>query len=154
VTEGPAAGLGRVAIVGAGQVGTMIGLSLRGAASEIALADRRAGALRDSLARGAGDREVPMEEVSAADVVVLAVPVPEIVRLVGDIAPGMRAGAFLIDTGSAKRTVVEAMRTHARPEVHAIGGHPLAGTEGSGPDAAAPERKGGSSPRRWARDRW
>jgi prephenate dehydrogenase len=135
VTEG----LGRIAIIGAGQVGTMLGLALREAATEIALSDRRAGAVRKSLARGAGDGEVSVEEAAGADAVVLAVPVPEIVRLVGEIGPSMRDGALLIDTGSAKRVVVDAMREQVPPGVRAIGGHPLAGNEGSGPEAAATE---------------
>ena len=140
-----AAGLGRVAIVGAGQVGTMLGLALRGVAQEVVLADRRGGALRQSLERGAGDRDVSVEEAVDAEHVVLAVPVPEIVRLVEELGPQVRKGALLIDTGSAKRTVVEAMRAHVPPEVHAIGGHPLAGSERSGPEAAAPELLRGAS---------
>ena len=131
--------LGRVAIVGTGQVGTMLGLALRDVAREVVLADRRRGAVTESLARGAGDRAVSVEEACEADDVVLAVPVPEIVRLVEELGPKLRAGSFLIDTGSAKGAVVEAMRAHVPPEVHAIGGHPLAGSERAGPEAAAPE---------------
>ncbi|MGH3117361.1 MAG: prephenate dehydrogenase [Gaiellales bacterium] len=139
MTDAAAAGLGRVAIVGTGQVGTMLGLALRDVADEVVLADRRSGAVRDSLARGAGERDVSVDEAFEADSVVLAVPVPEIVRLVEELGPKVKSGALLIDTGSAKRTVVEAMRAHVPAEVHAIGGHPLAGSERSGPEAALPE---------------
>lgn len=138
---GPAApaGLGRVAIVGAGQIGTMLGLALRSPATEVVLADRRRGAVTESLALGAGDRVVSVEEAADADEVVLAVPVPEIVRLVEELGPKLRGGSLLIDTGSAKRVVVDAMRVHVSPEVHAIGGHPMAGTERAGADGARPE---------------
>ena len=136
----------RVAIVGAGQVGTMIGLALRGGSTgDVTLSDRRAGAVRESLARGAGDREVSIEEAGSASVVVLAVPVPEIVRLVEEIAPRMKAGALLIDTGSAKRVVVEAMSRHVPNEVHAMGGHPMAGTERGGPEGAMPDALDGAA---------
>lgn len=135
----PTAGLGRVAIVGAGQVGTMLGLALRAAADEVVLSDRRAGAVRQSLARGAGEREVSVEETADADAVLLAVPVPEIVRVVEELGPKVKAGALILDTGSAKRAVVEAMRAHVPVEVHAVGGHPLAGSERSGPGGALPE---------------
>ena len=128
--------LGRVAIVGAGQIGTMLGLALRGLAEEVVLSDRRRGAVTESLARGAGDRVVPIEEVGEADVVVLAVPVPEIVRLVESLGRALRPGSLLIDTGSAKRTVVDAMRAHVPPQVRAIGGHPMAGTDRPGPSGA------------------
>jgi prephenate dehydrogenase len=131
--------LGRVAIVGTGQVGTMLGLALREVATEVVLADRRRGAVAESLARGAGDRAVQVEEAVDADDVVIAVPVPEIVRLVEELGPKLRPGSFLIDTGSAKGVVVEAMRAHVPPEVHAIGGHPLAGSERPGAEAAVPE---------------
>jgi prephenate dehydrogenase len=117
----------------------MLGLALRGAATERLLADRRAGAVRQSLDRGAGDTEVSVDGVVGADVIVLAVPVPEIVRLVAELGPTLRAGSLLIDTGSAKRTVVEAMRTHVPAEAHAIGGHPLAGSERRGPEGADPD---------------
>jgi prephenate dehydrogenase len=139
VTHPAPARLGRVAIVGAGQIGTMLGLALRGAAQEVVLADRRRGALTESLARGAGDRIVSVEEAFEADDVVLAVPVPEIVRLIEELGPRARPGSLLIDTGSAKRVVVEAMRTHVPAGVLAVGGHPMAGTDHSGAEAAVPE---------------
>ena len=137
--------LGRVAIIGAGQVGTMIGLALRGLAEEVVLADRRRGVVTESLARGAGDRVVPIEEVNEADEVVLAVPVPEIVRLVKSLGRSLRPGSLLIDTGSAKGVVVEAMRAHVPAQVRAIGGHPMAGTERPGPGGARAELIRGSA---------
>jgi prephenate dehydrogenase len=128
--------LGRVAIVGAGQVGTMLGMALRGLAEEVVLADRRRGAVTESLARGAGDRVVAIDEVIDADQVILAVPVPEIVRLVKSLGKQLRPGSMLIDTGSAKRVVVEAMRAHVPAQVRAIGGHPMAGTDRAGAEGA------------------
>lgn len=127
---------GTVAIVGAGQVGTMLGLALSAAGSEPALYDRDPEVARRSLARGAGGRvAVSLEEALASDTVVLALPVSAIVATIRSQAAAFRAGGLVIDTGSAKRQVVEAMRR--LPEsVHAIGGHPLAGTERSGPEGA------------------
>jgi prephenate dehydrogenase len=141
VTEG----LGRVAIVGAGQVGTMLGLALRAAGVEVSLSDRRSAAVRESLARGAGTSEVTLAEAIEADSIVLAVPVPEIVRLLAEIGPRLGAGRFLVDTGSAKRAVIEAMREHVPQEVHAIGGHPLAGSERGGAEGAAPDKLEGAA---------
>ena len=129
----------RVAIVGAGQVGTMLGLALHGTKADVVLADRRGGAVKESLARGAGGGEVPVDEAFGAGTVVLAVPVPEIVRLIEELGSKVSPGSLLLDTGSAKRAVVEAMRAHVPPEAHAVGGHPLAGTERGGPEGAAPE---------------
>ena len=138
-------GLGRVAIVGAGQVGTMLGMALRAAGIEVSLTDRRAAAVRDSMARGAGNSETTLEAAIESDSIVLAIPVPEIVRLLAEIGPRLGAGRFLVDTGSAKRAVVEAMREHVPQEVHAIGGHPLAGGERGGAEGAAPDKLEGAA---------
>ncbi|MGH2710703.1 MAG: prephenate dehydrogenase [Actinomycetota bacterium] len=131
--------LGRVAIVGAGQVGTMLGVALRAAGTEVVLSDRRPGAVRESIARGGGDGEVSLDEACNADSIVLAVPVPEIVRLIPEIGPKLSPGSFVVDTGSAKRVVVDAMRENFSTEVHAIGGHPLAGSERRGAEGASPD---------------
>ena len=129
---------GSVAIVGAGQVGTMLGLALRaaGASREITIFDRDADVAARSVARGAAHRVAHRLELGA-DVVILALPVSAIVRLLDQSGVEVRPGALLIDTGSAKARIVGAMR--ALPTgVHAIGGHPLAGTERAGPDGADP----------------
>lgn len=138
-------GVGSVAIVGTGQVGTMVGLALRASpggrrAADVALLDRDPSALEAGLRLGAGDRA--LTDVAAAlqaDTLVLALPVPEIVRFLREHGASMRPGSLVLDTGSAKGVVVSAMRECLPPGVHAIGGHPMAGTEGTGPAAARPE---------------
>jgi prephenate dehydrogenase len=137
--------IGRVGIVGAGQVGTMLGLALRGRAEAIALADREPSATRASLARGAGDRAASLEEALSADIVVLAVPVPEIVRLLRERGDEFAPGTLVLDTGSAKRSVVEAMRRSVADTVHAVGGHPMTGTERPGPEGADRDRLVGAT---------
>ncbi|HEV3475285.1 MAG TPA: prephenate dehydrogenase/arogenate dehydrogenase family protein [Actinomycetota bacterium] len=129
--------LGRVGIVGAGQVGTMLGLSLRGAA-EVLLTDRDDEAARASAEMGAG-QVAGIDDVLAADAVVLAMPVDEIIRFVEERGSKLRHGSLVVDTGSVKRPVVEAMRRGVPEGVHAVGGHPMAGTEQPGPAGARPE---------------
>ncbi len=131
--------LGSVAIIGAGQTGTALGLALArsGVVREIALFDRDPATSRRSHALGAGHRAVAsIEEALRSDTVILAVPVSAIVTLVDAHAGALRPGALLLDTGSTKGVVVEAMRRSVAPSVHAIGGHPIAGTERSGPEGA------------------
>lgn len=127
---------GTISIVGAGQVGTMLGLALRAAGSAPLLFDRDTHVAQRSLARGAGARvAASLEDALACETVVLALPVSAIVATVRSHGDAFRAGGLVIDTGSAKTHVVEAMRR--LPEgVHAIGGHPLAGTERAGPEGA------------------
>jgi len=137
--------LGRVAIVGAGQVGTMLGLALREAGADVTLTDRDPRAAAASLARGAGHRTVDQAEAPEADTVVLAIPVPEILEFLERSALALRPGTLLLDTGSVKAPVVEAMHRHVPAGVAAVGGHPLAGTERPGPEGADPGRLRGAT---------
>jgi prephenate dehydrogenase len=106
--------------------------------------DRTPSAAEESLVRGAGDRALAsLDEALEADTVVMAVPVPEIVRMLEEVGPRLRPGSFVIDTGSAKAGVAAAMRRLSR-EVRAIGGHPIAGTERRGPEGADPDRLRGA----------
>lgn len=136
--------LDSVAIVGAGQVGTMIGMALREVgedhgAAEVALFDRNRNTAAASLARGAGDRLLETAaEALAADVIILALPVPDILGYLAEYGGRARPGSLFLDTGSAKALVVQAMRNCLAPGVHAVGGHPMVGTEGAGPAAARP----------------
>jgi len=133
--------LGSVAIIGAGQTGTALGLALArsDAVSEVALFDRDAATARRSMALGAGHGTAArIEDVLTADAVILAVPVSAIVALIDSHGGSLRPGTLLLDTGSTKSVVVEAMRRSVDPSVHAIGGHPIAGTERPGPDGADP----------------
>lgn len=142
---------GRVAVVGAGQVGTMLGLALRAAGSssgisEVVLSDRNPVQVQRSLERGAGHRIAHgIEDILAADTVILALPVPEIVAWVGLYGGRLAPGTLLLDTGSTKGPVVAAIRRRVGATVHAVGGHPLAGTEHPGPDGAIPEMLEGAA---------
>jgi len=134
---------GRVAIVGAGQVWTALGMALTGAGlgagvEEIALFDRDQTAVEASLERGAAQRvAADAEDVLSADTIVLAVPVDEIVRWLDQFGPAVGRASLVIDTGSAKAGVVNSMR--GLPEgTHALGGHPIAGTERPGAAGADP----------------
>ena len=136
---------GTVAIVGAGQAGTMLGLALRasGGAREITVFDRDPGTARRSLARGAAHRVTQQLDLGA-DVVVLALPVSAIVDVLARHAAELRPGSLVIDTGTAKARVVAAMR-ELPGGIHAIGGHPLAGTERRGPEGADPAALSGAA---------
>ena len=134
---------GRVAIVGAGQVGTALGMALTGAGAaagveEVALFDRDAANVEASLERGAGQRVAAgADDVLSADTVVLAVPMDEILGWLDEFGPSVGKETLVVDTGSAKAAVVAAMR-RLPDHTHALGGHPVAGTERPGPRGADP----------------
>lgn len=77
--------------------------------------------------------ESAAEAVKGADLVVLCVPVGAMADVAAEIAPHLAPGATVTDVGSVKQAVIEAVGPHLPETVHFIPGHPLAGTEHSGP---------------------
>ncbi|MEM9432483.1 MAG: prephenate/arogenate dehydrogenase family protein [Pseudomonadota bacterium] len=71
--------------------------------------------------------------VRDADLVVLCVPVGAMEPVMAEIAPHLKPGAILSDVGSTKRAVIEIVAPHVPKTVTFIPGHPVAGTEYSGP---------------------
>ena len=79
------------------------------------------------------------ETVQDADLVVLAVPVGAMEAVTKDIAAHLKPGAVVTDVGSVKRGVVQAVAPHLPKNVHFVPGHPIAGTEHSGPTSGFAE---------------
>ena len=73
------------------------------------------------------------EAVVGADLVILCVPVGACGALAAEIKDDLKAGAIVTDVGSVKAAVVRDCAPHIPPGVHFIPGHPIAGTEQSGP---------------------
>ena len=129
----------RLAVIGGGLIGSSVIRAARahGAAGEIMVADANP-AHRDRLeALGIADGVFadPAEAVRGADMILLAVPVMAMGAATAAAAAGMKPGATLTDVGSVKGAVAEAMEAAAPAGVFVIPGHPVAGTELSGPDA-------------------
>ncbi len=73
------------------------------------------------------------EAVAGADLVILCVPVGSCGAVAGEISAYLKPGAILTDVGSVKGSVVRDVLPHVPAGVHFVPGHPLAGTEQSGP---------------------
>jgi len=73
--------------------------------------------------------------VAGADLVVICVPVGAYGAVGQAIAPHLRDGAIVTDVGSVKGAVIAALAPHMPAGVHLVPGHPIAGTEHSGPEA-------------------
>jgi len=128
-----------VAIVGVGLIGASLGMALRRRrlAGRVVGVARRRETLEVALRRGAVDEGThdPAQAVAGADLVVLAAPVGTIVEHLGGLAERFREGALVTDVGSTKADIMEAAA--ALPaHVAFVGGHPMAGSEESGPGAA------------------
>jgi prephenate dehydrogenase len=127
----------RLTIVGLGLMGGSLAMALRGKVARLTGVDADPATRQAALARGVVDSATSdlAEGVSNADGVVLATPVQTILRLLGTIGPHLTDGCLVMDLGSTKHTVVEAMN-RLPPHVMAVGGHPMCGKEISGLAAA------------------
>lgn len=94
--------------------------------------DTRATAARINLGQVV---ETPAEAVADADLVILAIPVGAMGVAAAEIAPSIKSGAILTDTGSTKKSVIEDILPHLKDDTIFIPSHPIAGTEYSGPEA-------------------
>ena len=132
----------RMAVIGCGLIGSSLVRAARQASvvGSIWVADASAQVRERVEALGLADQvtdDLP-QAVAAADLVVLATPVGVMPEAVAAIASHLKPGATLSDVGSVKGAVAQAF-AHVPAGVHAIPGHPIAGTELSGPDAGFAE---------------
>ncbi|MDX2156526.1 MAG: prephenate/arogenate dehydrogenase family protein [Hyphomicrobiaceae bacterium] len=79
------------------------------------------------------------EAVRNADLVVLCVPVGACMRVAEEMRPHLKAGAIVTDVGSVKGTIVRDVGPLVPEGVHFVPGHPIAGTEHSGPESGFAE---------------
>ena len=133
----------RVALIGLGLINSSLARVLRekSPATEIVGCARSRATLDTSMALGFVDRVTldPAEAVAGCDLVVLGTPVGTFAALAAQIGPHLAEGAILTDVGSVKGAVVSALSPHVPAGVHLIPGHPVAGTEHSGPEAGFAE---------------
>jgi cyclohexadieny/prephenate dehydrogenase len=133
----------KLALIGIGLIGSSIARAtrLKGLAKTIAISTRRQETLDEARALGLGDIYTmdPVEAVRHADLVILCIPVQSYGAVREKIGPYLEPGAILSDVGSVKEYVTKAMAPHIPKGVHLIPGHPIAGTEHSGPAAGFPE---------------
>ncbi|HEX9778773.1 MAG TPA: prephenate dehydrogenase/arogenate dehydrogenase family protein [Geopsychrobacteraceae bacterium] len=130
----------RLAVIGVGLIGGSLALALKkaGAVGEVVGCGRGKPNLETAVALGVVDRysRDPAEAVRGADVVFLATPVRSLARVTQSLLPGLKAGAILTDGGSVKGEVIRTIEPLLPDTVHFVPGHPIAGTEQSGAEAA------------------
>lgn len=131
-------------IIGGGLIGSSIARAAKSRAgvSTVWMADKSADVIEtierlgiaDGVAEGSAHHFA-----SKADLIIVCVPPGKIAEVAADILPVMKTGAILSDVGSIKGAVITAMRPHLRDDISVIPGHPIAGTEFSGPEAGFAE---------------
>ena len=133
----------KIALVGIGLIGSSLArvIRSRGLARHIAISTRSASTLKRAEELGLGDSYSTdaRDAVRDADLVIVSVPVGSSGAVAAEIAPALKQGAILTDVGSTKLSVIAQMAPHVPAGVHFIPGHPLAGTEKSGPDSGFAE---------------
>ncbi|WP_312805201.1 prephenate/arogenate dehydrogenase family protein [Agrobacterium cavarae] len=129
----------RIALIGIGLIGSSIARDIKelGLARDVVVSTRGEETLKraEELELGTSYTTSVADAVREADLVIVSVPVGASEDVAKQIAPHLKAGAIVTDVGSTKASVIAQMAPHMPEHVHFIPGHPLAGTEKSGPDA-------------------
>ena len=132
--------MSKITIIGLGLIGTSIGMALRKAKVNVEVIghDRDRGSANQAQKMGATDKNEwnLISAVEDAMIVIIATPVKTIEDVMQQIAPVLKEGCIVTDTGSTKATVLQWASKHLPPHVQFIGGHPMAGKETSGPHGA------------------
>lgn len=132
--------INKLAVVGVGLIGGSLSLALKATGSvgevvgigrgrpnlDTALKLRVVDSVTQDLAAG----------VAGADVVFLSTPVLTLGPVAREMMPHLKSGAILTDGGSVKQAVIDEIEPYLRADVHFVPGHPIAGTEHSGAEAA------------------
>lgn len=130
-------------IVGVGLIGGSFALGLKAARSNIDIigAGRRVESLQKALQIGAIDRyETDLAKAAAsADIIMLAVPMSAMRPVLETIRPVLKEGALITDAGSVKGSFIEDAKAVFGRLHHVVPGHPIAGAEHSGIEAAFPD---------------
>ncbi len=130
----------RLAVVGVGLIGGSLALALKkaGAVGHVVGIGRALPNLETALKLGVVDSYTQdlAKGVADADVIFLATPVQALGAAAKQAMPHLKAGAIITDGGSVKQAVIDAIEPYLRDDVHFVPGHPIAGTENSGAEAA------------------
>lgn len=133
--------LKKITIFGVGLIGGSFALALKkaGAVGQVVGVGRGAASLARAKELGIVDAVgASIEEaVSAADLILVAAPVAQTESILASIQPHLQLGTVVTDAGSTKTDVVEAARKALGAKLaQFVPGHPIAGREQNGPDAA------------------
>lgn len=131
----------KAAVIGIGLIGSSLARVIKREklAREVVCFDANKAYMRQAKVLGVVDAyaESALEAADGADLIVLSTPVGAYGRIVSEIAPVLKDGAIITDVGSIKKYSLTEMEKNLPPESRAVivAGHPVAGTEKSGPEA-------------------
>lgn len=133
----------QITLIGFGLIGSSLARAVRkhGLAKRIVCGDMSADVCARVMELGLADTATVdlAQSVRGSDCVILAVPVGACGAVAEIIGPHLGKGAIISDAGSVKQSVIATMQPFLPDHVHFVPGHPIAGTEHSGPDAGFAE---------------
>ena len=133
----------KITIIGCGLIGGSIALALKRRRPEIAVAvldlPERLPAIREAgVADQLGTLQDLASHIPESSIVILATPVQTVLETIAHLHPFLREQTVVTDVGSTKKQIMTEAQKLLPPGVHFIGGHPMAGSEHSGVEAADP----------------
>lgn len=133
----------RITFIGIGLIGSSLSrvIQREGLANHITVTTRRQETLDTAMALGLCDHGTldMAEAVKDADLVMICTPMGAFKSIADAIAGSLKPGAIVSDVGSVKYPVFETLSPALPDHVHLVPGHPIAGTEHSGPEAGFPD---------------
>lgn len=133
----------QITIIGFGLIGSSLARAIKQnkLADKIICADQSREVCEKVKALGLADEIFTDlgKSVKDSDLVILCVPVGAMSTVAEKIAPALSNGAIVTDVGSVKTSVMKTLQLKIPAKVHVVGGHPIAGTEHSGPEAGFAE---------------
>ena len=127
----------KIYIIGVGLIGGSMALDIKSIYDKAVIfgmdADEKN--LEDAIQLGIIDKKATIDDISNADLVIVAVPVDVGLVILPEILDKIGAGTLVLDVGSTKFPICEAIENHKNRH-HFMATHPIAGTEFSGPKAA------------------
>jgi len=132
-----------IAFIGMGLIGSSLARVARrdGLCRHISVASRTQATLDKILELGLADETSldAAEAVAGADLVMVCTPMGAYEAVAQAMAPSLKSGAIVSDVGSVKEAAIRTLGSHLPGGVHLVPGHPVAGTEHSGPEAGFAE---------------
>jgi len=133
----------KITIIGCGLIGGSMAMALKRRQPECTVAcldlPERLPAIQDA---GIADQTGTMEDLSShlpgSSIIILAMPVQEILSTMAKIRSFLSENTIVTDVGSTKKHIMDEARKILPQGAHFIGGHPMAGSERSGVEAADP----------------
>lgn len=129
----------KVCIIGLGLIGSSLAriIKAQGLAAQLTAVDINPKVCEKVLELGIADKATTSfsNGVEDADLVILCSPVGSMALVAGAISEFLREGAIVTDVGSVKGSVVRDLQANLPAHVEIVPGHPIAGTEHSGPEA-------------------